>query len=293
MIMGDFNIDLLKYEEHQQSDEFINALGTYSFQPYILQPTRITYHSETLIDNIFFNSIDHDLISGNLIYDISDHLPNFLLINNMSISQCRTDIYSRDYSKLNEIALCDEIKILDWKEILSHCHNSDDLFNTFHSTISGIIDKHIPLRKLSRKQSKQQKKPWITTGIRTAIKKKNKLFKSFIRTSSNEVLAKLKLYRNKLNHLIKLSKRNYYNNYFTTTKPKRVQPPPKITVDGVEITDITKIANEFNVFFCNIGYCLANNIRQSNTTMVGVLLQNSTTYICIQLMHFECNFNIQ
>jgi hypothetical protein len=57
--MGDFNIDLLKYEEHQQSDEFINALGTYSFQPYILQPTRITDHSETLIDNIFFNSIDH------------------------------------------------------------------------------------------------------------------------------------------------------------------------------------------------------------------------------------------
>ncbi len=25
VIMGDFNIDLLKYEEHQQSDEFINA----------------------------------------------------------------------------------------------------------------------------------------------------------------------------------------------------------------------------------------------------------------------------
>ncbi len=144
------------------------------------------------------------------------------------------------------------------------------------------------MRKLSRKQSKQQKKTWITTGIRTAIKKKNKLFKSFIRTRSNEVLAKLKLYRNKLNHLIKLSKRNYYNNYFTnnknntkktcqgikqiiTTKPKRVQPPPKITVDGVEITDITKIANEFNVFFCNIGYCLANNIRQSNTTPLQYL----------------------
>ena len=171
IIMGDFNIDLHKYEEHQQSDEFINALGTYSFQPYILQPTRITDHSEILIDNIFFNSIDHDLISGNLIYDISDHLPNFLLINNMAISQCRTDIYSRDYSKLNEIALCDEIRILDWKEILSHCHNSDDLFNTFHSTISGIIDKHIHLRKLSRKQSKQQKNPGAgcTKGVKASF----------------------------------------------------------------------------------------------------------------------------
>ena len=129
---------------------------------------------------------------------------------------------------------------------------------------------------------------WITTGIRTAIKKKNKLFKNFIRTRSNEVLAKLKLYRNKLNHLIKVSKRNYYNNYFTsnknntkktwqgikqiiTTKPKRVQPPPKITADGVEITDITKIANEFNVFLCNIGYCLANNICQNNTTPLQYL----------------------
>ncbi len=88
----------------------MNALGTNSFQPYILQPTRITDHSETLIDSIFFNSIDHDIISGNLIYDISDHLPNFLLIYNMPFSQCKTETYTRDDSKFNEIALRDEIK---------------------------------------------------------------------------------------------------------------------------------------------------------------------------------------
>ena len=57
-ILGDFNIDLLKYGSHQITDDFINTLGTLFFQPYILQPTRITDHSATLIDNIFFNSID-------------------------------------------------------------------------------------------------------------------------------------------------------------------------------------------------------------------------------------------
>ena len=212
--MGDFNIDLLMCEEHQQSDEFINALGTYSFQPYILQPTRITDHSETLIDNIFYNSTDHDLISGNLICDISNHLPNFMFIYKLSISQCRTDFHTRDYSKLSEIDLCDEIKMLYWREILSHGHNTDDLFVNFYSTISDIIDKYIPFQILSRKQLKCKKKLWITIGIKTAIKEKNRLHKNYIKTRSNEILIQLKLYRNKINHLIRISKRSYYNEYF-------------------------------------------------------------------------------
>ena len=53
IIMGDFNIDLLKFESHSATDGFLNTLGSNFFQPYILQPTRITDHSATLIDNIF------------------------------------------------------------------------------------------------------------------------------------------------------------------------------------------------------------------------------------------------
>ena len=81
MIMGDFNLDLLKFEHHPATDHFINTLGTSFFHPHILQPTRITDHSATLIDNIFFNSLEHFTISGNIIYDLTDHLPNFLIIN--------------------------------------------------------------------------------------------------------------------------------------------------------------------------------------------------------------------
>ena len=38
--------------------------------------------------------------------------------------------------------------------------------------ISQMIDKHAPLKRLSRKQQKLVKKPWITKGILTSIRKK-------------------------------------------------------------------------------------------------------------------------
>ena len=39
--------------------------------------------THTLIDNIFSNVIDPDIISGNLTATISDHLPQFAIIPNM------------------------------------------------------------------------------------------------------------------------------------------------------------------------------------------------------------------
>ena len=46
-IQGDFNLDLLKIDSYPTTDDFINILGSNFFQPYILQPTRITDHSAT------------------------------------------------------------------------------------------------------------------------------------------------------------------------------------------------------------------------------------------------------
>ena len=61
-LLGDFNVNLLN--EHNQTNEFLDSLASNSFIPLILQPTRITSHSTTLIDNIFSNVIDPDIISG-------------------------------------------------------------------------------------------------------------------------------------------------------------------------------------------------------------------------------------
>ena len=52
-LLGDFNVNLLNYNNHNPTNEFLDSLTSNSFAPNILQPTRITSHSKTLIDSIF------------------------------------------------------------------------------------------------------------------------------------------------------------------------------------------------------------------------------------------------
>ena len=95
--MGDFNIDLLKSDSHPDSDEFLNLMGSYFFQPHIY-PTGITSPSSTLTDNIFFKLIEHSVISGNSGYDFTEHLPNFIIFQNMFSSLSNAKVFNREYS---------------------------------------------------------------------------------------------------------------------------------------------------------------------------------------------------
>ena len=82
-LLGDFNINLLNYNDHQPTNDFLDSLASNSFIPHILHPTRITSHSKTLINKIFSNYITHEIISGNITANISDHLPPFSFVPNI------------------------------------------------------------------------------------------------------------------------------------------------------------------------------------------------------------------
>ena len=72
-ILGDFNINLLNCVNHPASEPFLNMMNSNYLLPYILQPTRVTDRSATLIDNIFANTFNSNARSGNLVTKISDH----------------------------------------------------------------------------------------------------------------------------------------------------------------------------------------------------------------------------
>ena len=80
---GDCNISLLKYSDHQPTNQFLDSLSSTSFIPYVLQPTRITSRSKTLIDDIFSNIISPEVVSGNVTATISDHMSQFLFTPNV------------------------------------------------------------------------------------------------------------------------------------------------------------------------------------------------------------------
>ena len=83
ILLGDFNVDLMKYDNHS-TNEFLDSLSLHLFLPHITQPTRIRDSSKTLIiDNIFSKTLIENTISGNLTGTISDHLPQFIILPNI------------------------------------------------------------------------------------------------------------------------------------------------------------------------------------------------------------------
>ena len=57
VILGDMNIDLLKYGCNGQTDRYVDGVFPRGFVPQILRPTRITHCSATLIDHIISNDL--------------------------------------------------------------------------------------------------------------------------------------------------------------------------------------------------------------------------------------------
>ena len=92
-LLGDFNVDLLKYEQHKATNEFLDSLSSNMFLPHIAQQTRIMSHSKTLIDNIFSNFISQDIVSWNLTATISNHLLQFLIAPHNQLFQTGNTIY--------------------------------------------------------------------------------------------------------------------------------------------------------------------------------------------------------
>ena len=52
--MGDFSINPLNYDDENTSN-FLDTMFSYSYLPFIKAPTRLTGHSKTLVDKIFYN----------------------------------------------------------------------------------------------------------------------------------------------------------------------------------------------------------------------------------------------
>ena len=74
-IMGDFNTNLYNYCSDTETNDFINLMVSNYLLPHILHPTRVTDHSAKSSDDIFSNNCELDILSDNLLSQISDHLP--------------------------------------------------------------------------------------------------------------------------------------------------------------------------------------------------------------------------
>ena len=83
ILTGDFNLNLLKHAKSRGVSKFLENLLSHNFMPQITLPTRITGKTATLIDNILINNNVLNCISGNITTSISDHLPQFIVLDSL------------------------------------------------------------------------------------------------------------------------------------------------------------------------------------------------------------------
>ena len=188
------------------SQEFLLLLQSCSLVPTIDKQTCVRNRSASLIDNIFVNVPDQIKVNGNIISDISDHFSQFCIIKSGKYNKKLKQHKSRDFSKFSTDNFISDLFSVDWDQCLIYS-NVDRSFSYFYNRFNNCVNKHAPMKVISKWKVKQLSKPWITKGIRASIKIKNILL-----ASGNEI--KYKLYRNSICSLTRLSKKKYYYDYF-------------------------------------------------------------------------------
>ena len=134
--------------------------------PKLLNPTRIIPHSQTLIDNIFYNEVQPKIIAGNIARYISHHLIQFTAIpGKWHTEHLNENIYRRNYKTLNHYKFKEGFNKTDWVTLLSG-NNIYVTYDNFLEKVENLINKHLPLEKVSKRKLKQQKrKPRISNDL--------------------------------------------------------------------------------------------------------------------------------
>ena len=124
IITGDFNLNLIKYMQNTGENQFLENILSNSFIPQITLPTRIKEKTATLIDIIITNSYKHNsnCLSGNITTYISDHFPQFSIIENLKqpLFNQNSPISFRDYKNFNKETFKTELCELDWSFVTKH-----------------------------------------------------------------------------------------------------------------------------------------------------------------------------
>jgi hypothetical protein len=215
-IVGDINIDFFKFTSHSPTEKYLNMLYANNFLPIITKPTRLTDHTKTLIDHIYTNVYSDQISSGILLFDLSDHLPVFSIINMCTKRNKKRRVF-RDYSKFKSENYLNDIEKIG-NSLYQEGGDLNEITNHVVNSIKTISNKHARIKTVSNSKQKQLDKPWITNGILKSVKNKQHMYRTHFLSNNIEKANRYKAYANKLNYIMSLSKRNYFNKQFDKCK---------------------------------------------------------------------------
>ena len=278
VILGDFNIDYTKYNSNNKIKHYADEITSLGCDQLIVVPTRITTHSQSILDHIYVNdSILRDIHSSAVIeYDISDHMSTFLSLNVGATKKAPNRPLVRKITEIKRDVFLNE---LNQKLRYLDMQNNLD-FEKLINVMKELVDSYFPLVRQFRKQLKYSHKPWITKGILTSIKTQNRLYEKYLKSKCETNCKTYKMYRNKLTHIKEMSKSNYYQRRLGESgdmsdtwktinnilrKPSESSTlPTYVKYESKPIYGQNDVCNAMNNHFCSIGHKLSKRFANSS-----------------------------
>ena len=282
VLVGDYNISVLKYNLCTDVTNYVNSLNSVGCHIHVDKPTRVEKNTYSCIDHVYSN-LPPDRMSNRIVLsDASDHfsiitkIPDAGSFNEKSkLYYRRSKLSSTEWKKFNF-----ELKrMLDGKSFFEPNSFAECITNAYHI----LIEKFMPIRTLSRKQRRFFNKPWITKGLKISIKTKNKMFKLSKKNYDPTIFNLYKNYRSLLTKLKIKAKNRYYSELAVSygndkskvwrlvneiAKRKRVAKSSVNSItdkNGCKVCDPKAIANSLNDHFSTVGKSMASKLKSNLT----------------------------
>ena len=287
IIVGDVNINFLKLNIVGDITDYYNNVQGAGCLSFVNRATRVVMRGsrwQTSCPDHVYSNVHSDKVETNIITsNISDHFSAFVSLKEMKNKHIpKSDVFIRkkilsqvEWRKFNT-ELQASLSELNFNNTNVHV-----MTNQIIAIYQSLVDKYMPLRKLTRKEKSFFYKPWITSGIQKSMKTRDYLQKQSLKLKTEESVKEYKKYKNFVYRLQKLSYNNFYSNKITKNfrnKKKLWETVGEITkykkrknVDikrlknnGSDITRTEEIVNCLNNHFNSIGHTIATKIHNPN-----------------------------
>lgn len=283
LFMGDVNINLINRTE-VNVNKYSCTMAQHGLISYITEPTRVTDRTRSIIDHVFIGIYDRNIRRAinakTYLFRISltDH---DLICLSLNINKCKQTRVPKTnitvFNKINHQDLYRNLSTETWKKVYES-ETSEAAYNSFINILLEHFKKNTAVIKRTNKYFRI--KPWMTLGILTSIRHRDRMKIKLTKHYSNELKTAYIKYRNIVNKLIKTCKNNYYqaklnnakkNNkkmwgiikQITNTSPtvNNFQNQPIINKNNDDINDPKQKADVFNDFFINIEQNITKKIH--------------------------------
>ena len=282
IFLGDFNYNLFKYSQDNHVRTFVDIMTASNLQPTINKPTRIIKNQKpSLIDNFFTNAIDKELITGNLVSKITDHMPNFMIMKTVNFTKKTCNNKKRSFKNFNLHKYQEDIASIDLTPVLVR-NDVNEIYKYYHDQLLFVIDKHAPYVSLTKKEQNWTRKPWIGKHIQNLIKEKDHTYSKYLKKRSKFWYNRYRYLCDIVKKRIADAKKSYFSWYFKTNinnskkiwkaineiihnKYTKVNEEIFLDDNGRIITDQKIVANKFNKFYTTIADKLVANLGKPST----------------------------